>query len=68
MLQKAIELGENSSRAYGLLGYCHLLRKNALAGENAYRQAYLLDPIRGIGNWVSHKLSWRKTNSQRHPV
>lgn len=44
MLQKAIELGENSSRAYGLLGYCHLLKKNALASENAYRQAYLLDP------------------------
>ncbi|QTN31460.1 tetratricopeptide repeat protein [Akkermansiaceae bacterium] len=44
MLQKAIELGENSSRAYGLLGYCHLQKKNALASENAYRQAYLLDP------------------------
>ena len=44
MLQKAIELGENSSRAYGLLGYSHLLKKNALAAENAYRQAYLLDP------------------------
>ena len=44
MLQKAIELGENSSRTYGLLGYCHLLKKNALAAENAYRQAYLLDP------------------------
>lgn len=44
MLQRAIELGENSSRAYGLLGYCHLLKKNALAAENAYRQAYLLDP------------------------
>ncbi len=44
MLQKAIELGESSSRAYGLLGYCHLLKKNALAAENAYRQAYLLDP------------------------
>lgn len=44
MLQKAIELGENSSRAYGLLGYCHLLKQNALAAENAYRQAYLLDP------------------------
>lgn len=44
ILQKAIELGENSSRAYGLLGYCHLLKKNALAAENAYRQAYLLDP------------------------
>lgn len=44
MLQKAIELGESSSRAYGLLGYCHLLRQNPLAAENAYRQAYLLDP------------------------
>lgn len=43
MLQKAIELGENSSRVYGLLGYCHLLKKNAVAAENAYRQAYLLD-------------------------
>jgi tetratricopeptide (TPR) repeat protein len=44
MLQKAIELGENSSRAYGLLAYCHLNARNALAAENAYRQAYLLDP------------------------
>lgn len=44
MLQKAIELGENTSRAYGMLGYCHLLKKNAVAAENAYRQAYLLDP------------------------
>ena len=44
MLQRAIELGENTSRVYGLLGYCHLLKKNALAAENAYRQAYLLDP------------------------
>ncbi len=43
MLQKAIELGENSARVYGLLGYGHLLRKNAVAAENAYRQAYLLD-------------------------
>lgn len=43
MLQKAIELGENSARIYGLLGYCHLLKKNAVAAENAYRQAYLLD-------------------------
>jgi tetratricopeptide (TPR) repeat protein len=43
MLQKAIELGENSARAYGLLGYCHLLKKDAVAAENAYRQAYLLD-------------------------
>jgi tetratricopeptide (TPR) repeat protein len=44
MLQKAIELGESSARAYGLLGYCHLLKSNPLAAENAYRQAYLLDP------------------------
>ena len=43
MLQKAIELGENSARIYGLLGYCHLLKKNAVAAEIAYRQAYLLD-------------------------
>lgn len=44
MLQKAVELGESSPRAYGLLGYCHLLKKNALAAENAYRQAYLMNP------------------------
>lgn len=43
MLQKAIQLGENSARVYGLLGYCHLLNQNALAAENAYRQAYLAD-------------------------
>ncbi len=43
MLQRAIELGENSARVYGLLGYCHLLKKDAVAAENAYRQAYLLD-------------------------
>jgi tetratricopeptide (TPR) repeat protein len=49
MLQKSIELGENSSRVYGLLAYCHLLKKNALAAENAYRQAYLLDP--GSRDW-----------------
>lgn len=44
MLQRAVELGESSSRIYGLLGYCYLDQKNALASENAYRQAYLLDP------------------------
>jgi tetratricopeptide (TPR) repeat protein len=43
MLQKAVELGENSARVYSLLGYGHLLKKNAVAAENAYRQAYLLD-------------------------
>lgn len=44
MLQRAIELGENAARAHGLLGYCHLLGKNAIAAETAYRQALLLDP------------------------
>ena len=43
ILQRAVELGESSSRVYGLLGYCYLNQKNALAAENAYRQAYLLD-------------------------
>lgn len=42
--QRAIELGESSGRVYGLIGYCHLDAKNPLAAENAYRQAYLLDP------------------------
>jgi tetratricopeptide (TPR) repeat protein len=44
ILQRAVELGETSPRVYGLLGYCYLQEKNALAAENAYRQAYLLDP------------------------
>ena len=44
VLQKAVELGETSPRVYGMLGYCYLQDKNALAAENAYRQAYLLDP------------------------
>lgn len=44
MLQRAVELGESSGRVYGLIGYCHLTAGNALAAENAYRQAYLLDP------------------------
>lgn len=43
LLQKSIELGETSPRVYGMLGYCHLIKKNAVAAENAYRQAYLLD-------------------------
>ncbi len=43
MLQKSIELGETTARVYGMLGYCHLVKKNAVAAENAYRQAYLLD-------------------------
>lgn len=44
VLQKAIELGETNPRVYGLLAYCYLQQKNALAAENAYRQSYLLDP------------------------
>ncbi|OYV04505.1 MAG: hypothetical protein CFE26_16530, partial [Verrucomicrobiales bacterium VVV1] len=43
LLQKSIELGETTARVYGMLGYCHLVKKNAVAAENAYRQAYLLD-------------------------
>ena len=42
--QEAVSLGEGNPRVFGLLGYCYLLNKNALAAENAYRQAYLLDP------------------------
>lgn len=42
--QEAISLGEGSPRVYGLLGYCYLLKQQPLAAENAYRQAYLLDP------------------------
>jgi tetratricopeptide (TPR) repeat protein len=44
MLQKAVELGENSHRAWGLLGYCNLLKKNAIAAENCYRTASVLEP------------------------
>lgn len=44
MFQRAVELGESSGRVYGLIGYCHLSAGNPLAAENAYRQAYLLDP------------------------
>lgn len=43
-LQRAVELGDSGARTYGLIGYCHLLGGNPLAAENAYRQAYLLDP------------------------
>jgi len=28
----------------GMLGYCYLAKQNPLAAENAYRQAYLVDP------------------------
>lgn len=47
--QEAISLGEGNPRVFGLLGYCYLLKQNPLAAENAYRQAYLLDP--GSKDW-----------------
>jgi tetratricopeptide (TPR) repeat protein len=28
----------------GMLGYCYMFKQNAVAAENAYRQAYLIDP------------------------
>lgn len=43
-LQRAVELGESSDRIFGVLGYCQLLKKNPVAAEIAYRQAYLLNP------------------------
>jgi tetratricopeptide (TPR) repeat protein len=42
--QKSVTLGENSPRVMGMLGYCYLSKQNPLAAENAYRQAYLVDP------------------------
>lgn len=42
--QKSVELGEKSARVMGMLGYCYLMKQNAIAAENAYRQAYLIDP------------------------
>jgi tetratricopeptide (TPR) repeat protein len=42
--QQAVSLGEGNPRVFGLLGYTYLLKGKALAAENAYRQAYLLDP------------------------
>ncbi|MFC7339327.1 tetratricopeptide repeat protein [Haloferula chungangensis] len=42
--QQAVSLGEGNPRVYGLLGYTYLLKQKPLAAENAYRQAYLLDP------------------------
>lgn len=42
--QQAVSLGEGNPRVYGLLGYTYLLKGKPLAAENAYRQAYLLDP------------------------
>lgn len=42
--QLAVSLGEGNPRVFGLLGYTYLLKQKPLAAENAYRQAYLLDP------------------------
>jgi tetratricopeptide (TPR) repeat protein len=42
--QKTVELGEKSARVMGMLGYCYMFKQNAVAAENAYRQAYLIDP------------------------
>lgn len=42
--QKTVELGEKSPRVMGMLGYCYMVKQNAIAAENAYRQAYLIDP------------------------
>lgn len=42
--QQAVSLGEGNPRVFGLLGYTYLLKGKPLAAENAYRQAYLLDP------------------------
>ncbi|MCH7227803.1 tetratricopeptide repeat protein [Haloferula sp. A504] len=47
--QEAVSLGEGNPRVFGLLGYCYLLKQQPLAAENAYRQAYLLDP--GSKDW-----------------
>lgn len=42
-LQQAIELGENSHRAFGLLGFGYLDSGNAVAAETAYRKAIMLN-------------------------
>ncbi len=43
-LTKTIELGGNTSTAYGLLGFAYASTENNLCAESAYRQAILLDP------------------------
>lgn len=43
-LTKTLELGENSSTTYGLLGFAYASEENNLCAESAYRQAILLDP------------------------
>jgi tetratricopeptide (TPR) repeat protein len=43
-LSKALSLGDASSDAYGMLGYCHLMLGNHSSAENAYRFAMVRDP------------------------
>lgn len=43
-LKEALELGDVSSRTYGLMAHCYLADKQYFAAEAAYRQAFLLDP------------------------
>ncbi|MCF7818868.1 MAG: tetratricopeptide repeat protein [Kiritimatiellales bacterium] len=43
-LTKTIELGGNTSMAYGLLGFAYASTENHLCAESAYRMAILLDP------------------------
>ena len=48
-LQQAIELGENSHRVFGLVGFAYLSAENPVAAETAYRQAVMLQP--GENEW-----------------
>lgn len=43
-LTKTIELGENTSVTYGLLGFAYASTEQHLCAESAYRLAILLDP------------------------
>jgi tetratricopeptide (TPR) repeat protein len=43
-LTKTIELGGNTSTAFGLLGFAYASTENHLCAESAYRMAILLDP------------------------
>jgi len=43
-LTRAVELGDRDGRNYGLLGYVYLNLDNALAAEEAYRNAILQQP------------------------
>lgn len=43
-ISKALELGDVSARAYGLLGFCYLTDELYYPAEAAYRQAILMQP------------------------